>query len=709
MKKIISYCCAFFIGINIFPSSINVQAYIKNENTQMVMEVERYTERDGTYNVELNNYDSYEIINNTGNNLTIRNSGTISNGESYNCLIYNTLGNIKTTRINSTSYITLQSGERLRINSESEKITLYVPNSLKETSKVIAKTEVFTKLKVQYGENYEFKNNTSTSINILTTSNKVFDIVYYDIYNKVKSFYKNREGNIISNSGESFRISQSYDEVLILYIPQEHKDLVKKVENPAIHSLFINSGENYEVISNNEETLRIKLNNPSNISTFDMARYDDLGKIEAIFSDQTSDIAIKPSWRGRISVSKGDKLELYMPSEFKNCYRKSEIPALKEVIIRNGETYEVTGNNNEAIPTNNNSKSKSILYDLIKYNDEGFPYYLAKDDYGDIKIDKNNKIKVTTTFGNEMTLHIPYEYRDSIKPVKDPALHSFILSKGDNYQFTGDKIIDIPIKTSADTKKIEYDIIKFDDSGKIIDIISDFNGWMSLKANHTNRISLSTGDSMVVYMPYEFKNSYKKVDNPALQEVLIKKGETYEFTAQKEIKTINNSSYSGIRYDIVSYTSSGNLSKVLKDEYGNINIQEGHRAKFTTSAGVEMIIHIPYEYKDLYKKIETPALYEVNIGTNEYYEINNNRNSSLITVNTSSYLNGVRYDYTRYDGSGNMSKAMVGEYGNITLAAQERLKIGTSNNVPLKLYVPYENKELIKKIDKSIFKEYKLE
>lgn len=343
MKKIVALCCTFFIAINLFSSEMvvlakeelnNITDYMKGALSTNI--ISKDISNNDIYEVPLNKGDSFEITNTTTSSVRIQTSASYYNNESYNYIKYSTLGNISTTRFGEKTYFDINSGEKFKIEPNCESVKLYIPNYMKVSSKININTPAFYKLNLELGKSYEFSNNTANTIPVKAayTNDSSYDLVVYDVVNKEKNCYKNTKSNIDLKSGNHFRVGLSGGDDMRLYFPNEYKELIREVQQPVLNTLLINKGESYELKGNNEENKIIKIDNSVNTTYFDMVKYNEKGIIENSYSDINSNISLKANCKVRITISKGEKLELYMADEDKDCYKKVEMPALNEITIK---------------------------------------------------------------------------------------------------------------------------------------------------------------------------------------------------------------------------------------------------------------------------------------------------------------------------------------------------------------------------------------
>ncbi|MBU3133136.1 hypothetical protein KPL40_11810, partial [Clostridium gasigenes] len=341
----------------------------------------------------------------------------------------------------------------------------------------------------------------------------------------------------------------------------------------------------------------------------------------------------------------------------------------------------------------------------------------AKNDKdGAININVGDKMRVNLSRGNSVELYIPYEYKDMYKEVKESAFHKVTMEKGKNYEFknTFDKKIQLITTANYPYNEERYDVIQYNSSGDIYSAKNDKDKEINLNVGDKMRVNLSRGNSVELYIPYEYKDMYKEVKEPAFHKVTMEKGKNYEFknSFDKKIQLITtaNYPYNEERYDVIQYKIDGDIDSINKDKDGEINLNVGDKMRVNLSRGNSVGLYIPYEYKDMYKEVKEPVFHELTMEKGKNYEFKNSSNKNIeVLTSAGSSNNEGKYDLLKFDSSGNIKSNFKNEYSEIGVNVGEKIRINISIGNNIKLYVPYEYKDMYKEVKEPVFHELTIE
>ncbi|MBB6624675.1 hypothetical protein H7E67_14640, partial [Clostridium gasigenes] len=281
---------------------------------------------------------------------------------------------------------------------------------------------------------------------------------------------------------------------------------------------------------------------------------------------------------------------------------------------------------------------------------------------------------------------------------------------GKNYEFKNNFDKKITLITTADRydNKDRYDIIQYKIDGDIDSVNKDKDGEINLDVGCKMKINLSKGNSVGLYIPYEYKDMYKEVKEPAFHELTMEKGKNYEFknSSKKNIEVLTSagSSNNEGKYDLLKFDSSGHIKSNFKNEYREIGVNVGEKIRINIAIGENIKLYVPYEYKDMYKEVKEPVFHELTIEKGKNYEFNNSysKEIELITsANNSSSEN--RYDIIKYNKSGERYSGYNNNYGSIDLNSGDKMRINLSNGNNIKVYIPYEYKDMYKEVKEPVF------
>ncbi|SDP85040.1 dockerin type I domain-containing protein [Clostridium gasigenes] len=680
-----------------------------------------------TFEVSLSVDSSYEIVNNTEKNFNITNTSKRIDGE-YNIISHNWDGSIRYSRVGRYGGIDLAKGTRVKISSRSKnEVKLYIPNELKGSTSEIS-GPVFNKLTMENGKNYEFYNSSNKIMQLLTTASNLgnnkdrYDMIQYNTNGDIYSAENDKYGEVKLNVGHKMRINLSRGNIVEVYIPYEYKDMYKEVKESAFHKVTMENGKSYEFKNSYDKKIQL-LTTASNLSNnkdrYDVIQYDSNGDIYSAENDKYGEINLNVGDKMRVNLSKGNSVELYIPYEYKDMYKEVKESAFHKVTMESGKSYEFKNSFEkkiQLITTASNLSNNKDRYDVIQYNSNGDIYSVENDKYGEVNLNVGHSMRVNLSKGNSVELYIPYEYKDMYKEVKEPVFYKAIIKNEKNCEIYNSSNKKIKVLTTASlyTNGNKYDMVKYNSSGDIYSNNKNEYKDIDLNAGDKIRMNIAIGDSIEVDIPYEYKDMYKEVKEPAFYKLAMEKGKNYEFKnsfgEKMQLLTSIDSSSDGNKYDMVKYNSSGDIYSNNKNEYKAIDLNSGDKIRINVSIGNNIKVYIPYEYKDMYKEVKEPAFHELTMEKGKNYEFNNSSNKNIeVLTSAGSSNNEGKYDLLKFDSSGNIKSNFKNEYRDIGVNVGEKIRINIAIGEHIKLYVPYEYKDMYKEVKEPVFHELTIE
>ncbi|MBU3109918.1 hypothetical protein, partial [Clostridium gasigenes] len=262
-----------------------------------------------------------------------------------------------------------------------------------------------------------------------------------------------------------------------------------------------------------------------------------------------------------------------------------------EVSLSVDSSYEIVNNTEKSFNIINTSKRIESEYDIISHNWDDTVRYIEQGEYGGINLAKGTRIKISSRSKNEVKLYIPNELKGSTSKVNGPVFRKLTMENGKNYEFYNSSDKKIKLLTTANSvyNKDKYDIIQYNNNGDIHSAMNDTEGHINLNVGYKMRINLSRGNSIEVYIPYEYKDMYKEVKEPAFHKVIMESGKNYEFknNFNKKIALITTADiyHNKERYDIIQYNANGDIQSAKNDEGGEINLNVGYKMRINLSKG----------------------------------------------------------------------------------------------------------------------------
>ena len=614
MKKFLSIVCILSLILNLVP--INVQATTTKEREEIVVGITgdkvevnnlkgisragETTEGTSVWQ-QVNVGDNFEIYNSSESNIVFTSTSS-TDSKLYSCIIYNTLGGIKETRIEKGSNIIIIPGEKVRITAVLNSISIEIPNEIKGNCKFI-NNPMFEVAKIDGAKKYEFRNESEFNISLIATSPNAgasYDIVNYDGYGKVSSFYKNKPilSTISSDINTKFRIDINTGEEINLYVPYEYKDSIKQVVEPALYTFTIKSGESYELFGDNMEELSYKNTARSGEVMYDIVRYDANNFVNMVGNDQVNSVKLGTNEKARITLVAGEQMDLYLPYEFKDLNNnKNVLPALQELKLKRNENYEFIGVEKEKIPVLTDGQYDATMFDFVEYDIEGNITNIKKNTYGNLKVLENSKCRITTSSGISLTLHLPYEYKDNCIKSDIPTIYELNVDPNKYYEMNNktDRTIKT-INTSSDSTATLYDYIRYSNQEDMAKAGKAQMGMMTLESNEKIKFGVSKNNSMKVYVPYEYKDIISESDTPVFSEYVINTDKKYRIynNTDGSIVFLNNGATSGSRFNLALVYGDGENTVIKNNTYSDVVVGKGESAVVQLSKGNEIKFYLPY-------------------------------------------------------------------------------------------------------------------
>ena len=276
-----------------------------------------------------------------------------------------------------------------------------------------------------------------------------------------------------------------------------------------------------------------------------------------------------------------------------------------------------------------------------------------------------------------------------------------IENKGNSYYYI------LPIDNTSSSNNFSY--ISTNKDGSISGIDYDASYSIILNINQKMRFRLNSG-SIKLKVPVETEGSMIKTNVPIFHQFKALKGESYEFlNNDKDISILNNAQDNNSKYSCVSYDKGGNITSLIYDRVSNLVASKGERVKLAVDTTKPMDVYIPYEFKDSYKKLDTPIIEKVLMLPNETYTMFNSTNNSLVFNTSTSTTFSETYDLIKKDIYGDIISLAKNTRETLSLNAKERINLSLCSGDSLILYLPYEYKDMLKKDDKKVFHEERIE
>ncbi|SHK07135.1 hypothetical protein SAMN02745163_03152 [Clostridium cavendishii DSM 21758] len=475
---------------------------------------------------------------------------------------------------------------------------------------------------------------------------------------------------------------------------KENKGTSDKAETSSF-TISLDTKTSYEVTNTISQTLTIKRKSDYlNDYRYEYIEYDEEGNIVNSGNNRYEDLEISPNKKVRISAT-NEKCELYIPNELMKSTKKVDSPTFQQLYIEKGETYEFVNKNNngkELRFKNDWGWRTGLIYSIIYYNKYNDVEKMEYSSVGDIVIGEGKKVKLTVESGAEpMLVHIPYEFKDCYKKVSIPNFTSFIAEKGETYEFTNEFCDNIEIIPTSSGEKCSYDYISYDEYGDIRHM--GYNEDRSIYVSKYDKTKVTFESKAIIHVPYEFKDSYKKVSTPTFEKINLTSDSSYLITNydKEKIEILSSTKLGGDEtLDYIYYNESGG-EYYFRQQYDNYKIYKNQKMKVSLGSGKSATLYLPYEFRDKYKKIQTPIFFKETVTSEKAYEIKNSTNSKISIFNDA-FQSGAKFNIVTYKDEVKVWDYEKCEFNSISLNPGERAVINVLGRKSINFYVPYELK-----------------
>ena len=362
-----------------------------------------------------------------------------------------------------------------------------------------------------------------------------------------------------------------------------------------------------------------------------------------------------------------------------------------EFTLEKNKNYEIINKSDKQI---NISVDYSKKYDSITYDNNGNIYSYYKNDYGNIYINKQYKLKVGIK-ENDIKINIPNSDKDfiEIKEVEEPLLYEGVLNNETTYELTssGDKSLSLK---QIDSTTIRYDYINYNSDGSIYSFYKNDYGTISTN-NNKKKIRIKDKDYNY-YIPYERKEELKIVESQEelIYDGVLKSNTTYEIVNTGQSISLLKAESGTIYYDYIIYKNDGSINNFYKNYSSAINTNANKRK--VRIKDKDYNYYIPYEIKDELKIVESQEelIYDGVLKSNTTYEIINTGQSISLSKTESGTI---YYDYIIYNNDGSINNFYKNYSSSINTNANKR-KVRIKDK-DYNYYIPYEIKDELKIVE----------
>lgn len=270
-------------------------------------------------------------------------------------------------------------------------------------------------------------------------------------------------------------------------------------------------------------------------------------------------------------------------------------------------------------------------------------------------------------------------------------MHTVRIKNGEVYEFTNNSDNYIKLEFIIGDQDVAYDYYYHNSREAMFDSKDERH---IIYSNQKIIFSVSKGEYLDILVPYEFKDSLKKLSTPMFRKIEIKKGNSYELKSSEYtilfIKDKNNE----FRYDSLTYDNNGNHIETYTDrncrDFFVVRENETFRIAMNNKSNMEKLeFYIPYRNSITVKELNNPLIKTITLDIKKNYEIVNKMENKY-SLKTDDRLICDIIDYDKNYNVTSINTDMDFELGGL-LKCDGKIRILSKGN-NINFYVPYEFK-----------------
>ena len=420
------------------------------------LEIECISDNDKIQGITLDKNTSYELSNNTGSTIILKTDATYS-GPKYDIIRYDSFGGISSMYKDDYGDLYIYNNQTIRISSSTGQTVIIESDSNITVSKV--SYPVFYEFDIVKGKSYEFLNKTDQISKVLTTSSynsNTYDFIRYYEGGNVESTHKDTSsGRFYLYSNQKVKITASKGDGFKCYIPYEHKDIIKEVNDPVFYEFDIQKGKNYEFLNQTEKRSEVLTTSSYNSNTYDFIRYYEGGDVAYTHKDTSDGFYLYSNQKVKITPSQGSGFRCYIPYEHKDIIKIVENPVFYNISLEKGRYYQIANNTNNYTEIITTSAYNGSKYDITCYDENLKEIYSRKEQYGNISLYKGRTISVCNVSDYDLDFYIPSEIMSG--EVDRPFIESVKLGTANGLYDISTKVHNIQ-KSSKEVRNIKVSV-----------------------------------------------------------------------------------------------------------------------------------------------------------------------------------------------------------------------------------------------------------
>lgn len=395
----------------------------------------------------------------------------------------------------------------------------------------------FIKVHMNYGENYEVKNNTTLS-KYICFNRKYPNIDYFTYSDKDVSYWPTSNGTKVESdgglrilSGSTTRFTCTDRSGIDIYLPREISNSIVRTDKPVHYVATLEVGKTYEFKNTTKSNLSLTLdtnekfeaiiyentknsfNDSTRIVTVDNMYYfnlvDGIGCLERSF---------KESDGFTIKKKEGSNYTIQIPYELKDLLKEvGDKPVFEKITLPKGKAlkYNIKDYKNVSFTTSlmgTYYDENASTLDIVGYNPEN--NFLEGGYNRKENINSFSSAEVSLNNGDIVDIYVPYEYKDSMEILDRPAVSKIEMKPRAKYKFENKESNGLTVISSLSGyySGEAYNYIKKGKNGNILGAGKENYYRCILYPGEKITVENLTDVTKVAYIPYILNDTIKEVD-----------------------------------------------------------------------------------------------------------------------------------------------------------------------------------------------------
>ena len=472
------------------------------------------------------------------------------------------------------------------------------------------------------GQTYEIRipSDTVSAVTNINVSSEVQVAVYNGTEQIYSCYTKDIQGvyRALRYRGTTMKITAINDSVIVKF-PQGSS--IKLVDEPVFkNEIKLSYGESYEFVNKAAEDVVLGVDREyiNDDKAIDIGAYSKNYSLVSICEDYQQSINCYSDCTTKITCKEKDGVTIYIPEEFEGTINKIYTPALYYKNIELNKVYDFTNNTEKIfkVLTDSEEDFEGTIYEKHRGLVTTFKtnsFFRLEDGHGcnDRYFQPGDGFRITNKEGEAFNIIVPYECKDSIVEVENApeVLEKITLTKGQTLEVDskeeGLNLITSGLYYGND---IRFNAIRYEESSSYIKNV--FYGYDYARLNKKGAMELESGESIDVYVPYEYMKYCKVLDRPLFKEIVVNPGEKYEFKNPIESTEVTfyikfkDLAYAEKGVNLYGENDKGDITLFLEDVSSDARVESGNTVTIELLSEGSKTLCVPYIYGDYVKKVD---------------------------------------------------------------------------------------------------------